>query len=148
MTSFSKFYSEHGLGSRHPSDHELTECQKKVLNSQRDGPIYITMDALDGCPSFGLPSERENVLEVVKQLVDLCCPNLHICVTSRPEPDIKAILSHSASRSLSLHSQNGQTNDIINYVHDVVTTDPAMRRWRPEDKEHVIDTLCQRADGM
>jgi hypothetical protein len=26
-------------------------------------------------------------------LVDLRCPNLHVCVISRPEPDIKAILN-------------------------------------------------------
>jgi hypothetical protein len=143
-----KFYSEHNHGSQHPSNNKLTECLKKMLNSQRDGPIYIIIDALDECPSFGSPSERENVLEVVTELIDLCCPNLHICVTSRPEPDIEAILSYSASRSVSLHSQDGQTNDINNYVRDFVNTDRAMRRWKPQDKEHVIETLSQRADGM
>jgi hypothetical protein len=143
-----KFYSEHNHGSRHPSDNKLTECLKKMLNSQRDDPIYIIVDALDECPSFGMPSARVNVLKLVTELVDLCCPNLHICVTSRPEPDIEAILSHSASRSVSLHSQDGQTNDINNYVRDIVNTDPAMRRWRSQDREHVIETLSQRADGM
>jgi hypothetical protein len=117
-----KLYSDHSDGSRHPSDNKLTECLKTMLNSQRDDPIYIIIDALDECPSSGLPPERKNVLEVVTGLVNLSCPNLHICVTSRPEPDIKAILSHSASRSVSLHSQDGQTNDINKYIRDVVTT--------------------------
>jgi hypothetical protein len=142
------FYSDHNDGSQHPSNNKLTECLKKMLNSQRDGPIYIIIDALDECSSFGSPSERENVLEVVKELIDLCCPNLHICVTSRPEPDIEAILSYSASHSVSLHSQDGQTNDINSYIRDFVNTDRAMRRWKPQDREHIINTLSQRADGM
>jgi hypothetical protein len=143
-----KFYSEYNHGSQYPRDNELTECLKKMVNSQSNDPIYIIVDALDECSSFGLPSERENVLEVVTELVKLPCSNLRICVTSRPEPDIKATLSKFASRSVSLHSEDGQTNDINNYVHGIVTTDPAMRRWRPQDKEHVIETLSQRADGM
>jgi hypothetical protein len=143
-----KFYSERHHGSQHPSDKELMECLKEMLNSQSDGPIYIIIDALDECSTFGMPSARVHVLKLVMELVDLRCPNLHICVTSRPEPDIEAALFHSASRSVSLHSQNGQTNDIINYIRDIVNTDPAMRRWRPQDKEHVIEILSQRADGM
>jgi hypothetical protein len=38
--------------------------------------------------------------------------------------------------------------DIADYVRSVVYSDSNMRRWRDEDKELVIETLSERADGM
>jgi hypothetical protein len=51
---------------------------------------------------------------------------------------------------VSLHNQTGQKKDIADYVRSVVylDTEPIMRRWRTEDKEFVIETLSERADGM
>jgi hypothetical protein len=38
----------------------------------------------------------------------------------------------------------------VKYIKSVVYSDsePIMRRWRKEDKELVIETLAERADGM
>jgi hypothetical protein len=38
----------------------------------------------------------------------------------------------------------------MDYVKSVVysTSEPYMRRWKTEDKELVIETLAERADGM
>jgi hypothetical protein len=51
---------------------------------------------------------------------------------------------------VSLHDQSGQKKDIEDYVRSVVYSDsePIMRRWRKEDKELVVETLSNRADGM
>ena len=86
----------------------------------------------------------------MKGLVDLHLPGLHICVTSRPEVDIRAVLEPLAFRSVSLHDESGQQADIAEYVRNVVNTSPssAMRRWRAEDRNMVIETLTKRADGM
>jgi len=54
----------------------------------------------------------------------------------------------SQSRRVSLHEEGGQTEDINNYVRSFVLNDKAMRRWRAEDKELVIDVLSERAQGM
>ncbi len=51
-----------------------------------------TYDALDECPDTRMPSAPALVLERVNELVGLCLPNLHICVASRPEYDIKVTL--------------------------------------------------------
>jgi len=95
-----------------------------------------------------MPSPREQVLEFLKELVKLSLPNLHICVTSRPEVDIRTALEPLTSRKVSLHDQTGQKKDIIQYVTEVVWSDAKMQRWRDEDKKLVIDTLSERADGM
>ncbi len=112
-------------------------------------PIYLIIDALDECPdSSGLPTPREQVLDLLKDLVELSLPNLHLCVTSRPEVDIRTVLEPLTSCSVSLHNQSGQKKDIIDYVISVVYSDAKMRRWRDEDKKLVIETLSERADGM
>jgi len=109
------------------------------------------MDALDECPDTSdVPSAREQVLDLVKDLVDLQLPRLHICVTSRPEVDICDALESLASQIVSLQDERGQKNDIADYVRSVVYSGSGkfMRRWRKDDKEHVIETLSERADGM
>ncbi|KAF8459969.1 hypothetical protein DFH94DRAFT_849315, partial [Russula ochroleuca] len=114
-------------------------------------PVYLIMDALDECSNIsGIPSPRDKVLRLVKELVDLHVPNLHICVTSRPEVDIRDVLEPLTPRRVSLHDQSGQKEDIEAYVRSVVYSDlePIMRRWRKEDKEFVIETLSNQADGM
>ena len=112
-------------------------------------PIYLIMDALDECPNdFGLPTAREEVLDLINDLVGYNLPNLHICVTSRPEIDIQTALEPLTTLRVSLHNQTGQKEDIMDYVSSVVYSDKKMRRWREEDRMLVIETLSERADGM
>jgi hypothetical protein len=109
------------------------------------------MDALDECPTTsGIPSPRERVLQFVEELVNLQLSNLHICVTSRPEVDIRDVLEPLTSCLVSLHDQSGQKEDIVAYIRSVVYSDsePIMRRWKREDKDRVIEALSERADGM
>ena len=114
-------------------------------------PTYIIIDALDECSNtVGTPSAREKVLNFVEDLFELNHPNLFVCITSRPEQDITAILNPLTppSRRVSLHEEVGQRRDIDGYVRSFVQSDKAMRRWRSEDKELVISVLSERANGM
>jgi hypothetical protein len=95
-----------------------------------------------------MPSPREQILDLLKELVELSLPGLHICVTSRPEMDIRTALEPLTSFQVSLHDQGGQKKDIVEYITSVVRSDPKMRRWRDEDKLLVIYSLSLRADGM
>jgi hypothetical protein len=127
----------------------MIECLKEMLTLEARGPTYIIMDALDECPTTStIPSPREEVLELVDELVGLHLPDLHICVTSRPEHDIRAVLKHLTLRAVSLHDESGQQQDIADYVTSFVHSDKKVRRWREEDKDLVIKTLSEKADGM
>ena len=146
-----RLYEIHEGGTRQPSDDTLKECLKEMLRLPGQGSIFIILDALDECPdSPGIPSPRDEVLQLVKELADLRLQELHICATSRPEVDIRAVLEPLAFRSVSLHDESGQKTDIADYVRNVVDSSPsaAMRRWRADDKILVIETLMERADGM
>ena len=145
----SRIYLAHDKGARKPSDETLTKCLTEMVSLPVQGPIYLFFDALDECPnSSGLPTPREEVLDLVDDLVSLGLPKLHICATSRPEIDIQTILEPLTSLCLSLHNQTGQKEDIVDYVTSVVYSDRKIGRWREEDRKLVIETLAERADGM
>ena len=147
-TIVSTFYSAHRDGARSPSDDELIRCLKDLLGLPGQAPAYLIIDALDECPNTSLPPHRDQVLMFLEDLVDSKLPNLRICVTSRPETDIKPILDPLTFRSVSLHDESGQKEDIENYIKSIVNTDRRMRRWTPVHKQLVIDVLTERADGM
>jgi hypothetical protein len=145
----SQLYSEHSRGVLEPDIDTLKQCMTDMLNLPGQAPTYIIVDAIDECPnSSGTPSAREEVLKLIEELVDLKLPNVHLCVTSRPEMDIRVVLEPLTSLKRSLHDESGQKEDIIDYIKSVVRSDRSMRRWTEEDKQLVIETLSDKADGM
>ena len=145
----SRLYSDNARGIRKPTIGALKKCMTDMLSLPGQAPIYIIVDALDECPnSSGTPSAREEVLELINELVDLKLPNVHLCVASRPEMDIRMVLEPLTSLNISLHDEIGQKEDIIKYIKSVVCSDRCMRRWTEENKQLAINILSDRADGM
>jgi len=146
-----RLYSTHGMGAQQPSNSALTDCLRDMLAVVTQHPLFVIMDALDECPDdTGLLTPREAVLNLVKDLVHQASllPNLHLCVTSRPEIDIQNKLKPLAVHAISLHEEGGQKLVIASYVSSVVSSDEHMRNWRGEDKRLVAEELAERADGM
>jgi hypothetical protein len=145
----SNFYLEHGGGSRQPGDYALVKCLKEIMKLQGQPPIYLIIDALDECSVTvsSLPT-RNRILMLVEELMDSQISDLHICVTSRLETDIKAALVPLIFHSISLHDEGGQIEDIERYIQWFVEDDRIMRKWKVSNKQLVIDTLKKRADGM
>jgi len=145
----SQLYSDNDGGGRKPTSSSLARCIKEMLESLGQGSFYIIIDALDECPDIsGVRSAREKVLDLIDELVNLNLPNVRICVASRPEIDIRNALEPLKPLQISLHDQDGQKNDIIEYIKSVIHSDRKMKNWREEDKQLVIDTLSDKADGM
>ena len=143
------FYSAHRHGKQSPSDEELIQCLKDLLQLSGQAPIFLVVDALDECANpSGLSSPRQELLILLEELVDSRLPNLRICVTSRPEADIRPVLEPLTFRSISLHDESGQMKDIEDYIKSVVYNNRKTRRWKPEHKQLVVDVLSKRADGM
>jgi hypothetical protein len=145
----SAFYSTHRNGAQSPGDDKLIQCLMELLQRPGARPVYLVVDALDECPTTSsLSSPREKLLSFLEDLVEAQLPNLRICVTSRPEIDIKAILEPLAFRSVSLHDESGQKRDIIKYIESIVNTNANMQNWNTKLKQSVIDVLTKKADGM
>jgi hypothetical protein len=145
----SKLYSDNSRGiMRKPDIDALKKCLADMLSLPGQGTIYIIVDALDECPNFpGTPTARDEVLETVKELVDLNLPNVHLCVASLPEIDIRLVFEPLTTLKISLHDEIGQKEDIIKYLESVVRSDWSMRSWKEEDKRLVVDTLSDKSDG-
>ena len=137
---FSRLYFKHDEGARQPSDNALFDCLTDMLKVQAQPAMYLIIDALDECP----PSAREKVLDFLEDLVGLRLPNVHVCVSSCSEFDIRASLEPLASFRVSLHDEAGQQRDIIDYITSMVYSD---RKMLGVNKSQVIDTLSREADG-
>jgi hypothetical protein len=83
-------------------------------------PLSLTY-AVNECPNIskvlGAPLLRQEVLDIVKELVELRLPNLHVCITSRPEIDIQNAVKKLTRLRVSLHGQDGQKGDFGTYDH-------------------------------
>jgi hypothetical protein len=137
------------ISSPYPSDDALRRCLKNILKLPGQAPVYLIVDALDECPTASqLSSPRDKVLMLVRELMTSQIPNMRICVTSRPEADIRVVLEPLSFRSISVHDESGHREDIARYIKSVVSMDPNTREWRTTDKELVINVLKHKVDGM
>ena len=151
----SKLHAVHNRGGEKPSKEELEMCLKDMLNCPGQAPVFIVIDALDEYPDSrspgsppGVPTPRRWVLTILKGLTELKLPNLHLCLTSRPEVDIQKVLELLGPVSVSLHTQKGQLDAIAQYVESIVVADFAMKSWSKKTKKLVIDTLVSKSHGM
>ena len=143
----SKLYSDNGPVLT-PTVIALETCIKDMLSQPGQGPSYIIVDGLDECPNPpGTRSSRGKVLELIKELVDLQLPNVHLCVASRPEIDIQKVLEPLNAVQISLHDEPGQEADIVTYITSVVSSNN-VPDWTEEDENLVVKTLSQKANGM
>jgi hypothetical protein len=145
---FGLYGEQHHWLREKPSNDSLVECLKKMLTVSQV-PVYLILNALDECPNdYDTTSAREQVLTLVKDLVELRLPNLRLCITSCPESDIRTALEPLATQQLSLDDESGHKQDIIDYVTSVVRSDQIMQRWGDEDRDAAIEKLTEKADGM
>ena len=144
----SKFYSEHDKGSRPASDNALARCLMDLLKLPGLAPVYLIVDALDECPKPSVVrSPRAEVLLFIEKLVTTQIRNLRVCVTSRPELDIKDVLNPLIFRSVSLHDESGQKRDIEDYIKSAINT-CTTKRWKEGHRKLAIDVLTEKSNGM
>jgi hypothetical protein len=123
------------------------------LELPEQAPIILIVDALDECLNISdIPSSHEKSLMLAKKLIEPQLLTLRICVTSRPEGDIKPVLGPSTFRSVSLHNERGQMEVIEDYIKSVVVKwrqhGSKNRRRKTEGKQLVIDVFAKIADGI
>ena len=141
-------HEAHNNGAERPSNETMMTCFKEMLALPDQSPVYIILDALEECNNY---YGGTSVLTLLRDLVGVRLPNLRICVTScQPGFSMRMMLEPLASYLISIHDQNGQKKDIGDCIRSSVYSGSGglMRSWREEDKEWVIDTLNERADGM
>ena len=101
--------------------------------------INIILDSLGEYPnSSGMPMPREEVLEFfLEDFIDH--ELLDLCVSSRPEFDIRTVLEPLAP--LPLPSFSPQQNGSKERLPGLRERRRPLRKWRAPEKQQVIDTL-------
>jgi ankyrin repeat domain-containing protein 50 len=133
-------------GSFKATVHDLVAAVSGFARTEQLDDIFIVADALDECPTF--KGEREEVLDVIRDIVALSPSNLHLIVTSRPELDIKEKLSTVPTLS-SLSIQNSDAKvDIKTYIADCLAKDSKLKGWSNDVKVLIEDRLANGAKGM
>ncbi|KAI0320597.1 ankyrin repeat-containing domain protein [Amylostereum chailletii] len=136
-------YSKNQDGGEQPSSDALIHCLRGMLSVR--GETFVVLDALDECP---VHAERAKVLSVIEKIMEWKIQGLHLCVTSRPEHDIKTRLESLAPVQVNLHLVDQQAEDIGAYIRHVLQHDYAFQGWRPDDANLAIRTLSEQANGM
>ena len=143
----SKLYSDNGPVLK-PTLIAIKTCIKDMMSRPGQGPIYIIIDGVDECPnSSGMPSARREVLDLIKELVDLKFLDVHVCVASRLEIDIRMVLESLEPLQISLDDEIGQKADILAFIEHTVHSN-GMPGWTGEDQSLVINSLSQKSNGM
>lgn len=132
-------YERHENGQRQPPQDTVQELLCKTLGTI--GSTYIVLDALDEC------TERDDLLDFLKSLVQLKLAGLRILATSRREWDIEEPL-----RSVSDYNINIQSaivdEDIRTYIEARLVTDPKLKKWPANVHIEILEQLMEKADGM
>jgi hypothetical protein len=135
-------------GRRQPSCESLCKAFWHMIEQVKE--VWIVLDALDECRTRkGLPTE--GLLSWIRYLLSLEQRNVHLLVTSRPEQDIKSIVSKFAHNDDIVPIQSDLiTNDIHAYVRTRVREREGLKRWRsqPEVQDEIEIRLMGEANGM
>ncbi|KAF8514298.1 hypothetical protein JB92DRAFT_2677115, partial [Gautieria morchelliformis] len=118
---------------------ELMSTLKSIIGGFK--AVYIVFDALDECP------ERSRFLGAIKDIHDWKIDTLHLLATSRKERDIEDRLSGLISHEVPLY-ENLLDGDIRVHVSSTLEGDVKFRRYSAGEKEMVMTTLMQGAQGM
>lgn len=92
--------------------------------------MYIIIDALDEC------FEREDILDLIANIVNHKSEEINILATSRIERDIKTILQDILSSSICI--QNSKIKeDISLHVRSRLSQDPKLRAWPDSTRKEI-----------
>lgn len=103
--------------------------------------VYIVMDALDECRN------REGFLKFIKHInASPAFENVRFLITSREETDIIRVFA-PISTQLSM-TDPLVDEDIHDYIHSQLTTDPAFEAWPEDLRQEIGSALTAGAGGM
>jgi ankyrin repeat domain-containing protein 50 len=136
LTQLSKTYKE-----GEPPIQSLEGTLKHVVRKFQD--VYIIIDALDESPRG---DQRDAVLDTLSEIRGWKIRGLHLLVTSRDEPDIRAQVTPQMNEEVCM--DNGVVNqDIKNYVVERLRDDRKFKKFAQYYSE-IENTLIERADGV
>lgn len=140
-------YAHCNHGQQQPAIKQLMEILKSVVAGLQD--VYLFVDALDEYPK----TERDLILETLKDIHQWKIDSIHIFVTSRAEDDIRFHLDKMRERDVSDSCQSIKvqdpniTEDIKKFLNENISSF-RQTMWSSDFKDEVVESVARQADGM
>lgn len=123
-----------------------SETTKRGGTANNLGNIFILIDALDECPQRD--NERQEVLDLIKEMKSWSTSNLHLLVTSRKEVDIEETLVDILTLPPISIQGSQVAADIDLFVDYQLKTISQLKRLPQDLKLEIKDALVNGANGM
>ena len=139
---------EKSNGGRHgPDMPNLREVLKLFAAAEELRDIFIVVDALDECPD-NEKELRKELLDAITEVNSWSPSNLHLLVTSRQTPDIKAKLrTLPAASAISIDGAEVEA-DIKKHVENELAIDRKLNGWSGRSQSTHREHPYKRANGM
>lgn len=125
-----------------PPISRLLECLQKIIKKFQN--VFIFLDAInENSPG----DKREEVLTILGKMRDWDLPGLHVLITSRDEPDIRASLHPTQDEEAVLGRSKEIDLDIGNYISSKLITDTKLQRWK-EYEDRIQQALIDSSQGV
>ena len=87
--------------------------------------------------------EERELVELIIEMKSWSPSNLHLLVTSRPEPDIEEMLMPLLTvQAISIQGSQVES-DIKVHVASQLATDPKLKGWSSDLKAHIENAACE-----
>ena len=126
-------------GWQQPTTEGLALTLQYMLKGFRQ--TFIILDALDEC------KEMEELLRLIKGIVDWKLDELHILATSRREKDIEETLTPLITGQVCIQSALVDA-DICTHIRERLQNDPKLKAWPKNVQVEIEEALMDRANGM
>ena len=145
--SLEALYHKCNNGSRKPALHDLKVILADFSTSIYLDDIFIVADALDECPQ-NADKSRQEVLELIAEIIKWSPSNLHLMVSSRPEIDITVALEALLIIPAVPLQGIKLDQDIECYITSQLETNSKLKKWPLDIKEEIRSTLIKGANEM
>lgn len=138
-TALVDLYNKCDAGRRQPLETQLESTLSRIL--EVFDSTYIVIDSLDECVT------KADLLRWLRSVASETSANVHLLLTSRPEPDIEYGLAALANlQKISIGDQSTM-NDISVYL-DARLHAAEMDKWREPEKQQIRRALLDGSGGM
>lgn len=130
-------YRKHGDGREQPSLAALHETLQRIMEGFDH--VYIAVDSLDEC------GDKSELLRYMTAPGVWASPNLHLLLTSRPDPNIQTRLGRISHLKSVKITASASRKDIEIFLDARLSK---IEHWNQATRDAVKKKLMENADGM
>lgn len=131
-----KLADYHRKSGSHPDIDQLLKVLHTVLSTLKKD-VFLVLDALDECDEDVKNPRRQDLLDLIKQLVEKGHGNLHLLMTSRREEDILISLKGLTNVPVEIDVEQKILIDLEMFIRTKMARTPALEHLGDQIKAEI-----------